>query len=151
MLCKDNDCHSDEYGRIYICGKEDLGIHLLGSLNGTNMYSEGSSCVPFLLSIIWYATLLASAMSSAMLPVVSITKHKTAVRAMPIILRQKCRRDKKIEKESMLKMTSCTCCLHPLALQSCLLPEKSFIASSSTNILQELSSSIYCQCDCGVV
>lgn len=64
-------------------------MYLLGSLNGTNIYSEGSSCVPFLLSMILYATLLASAMSSAMLPVVSITKHKTAVRAMPIVLRQK--------------------------------------------------------------
>lgn len=83
--------------------KEELDLHLPGSLKGTSMYSEGSSCVPFWLSMIWYATLLASAMSSDMLPVVSITKHKTAVRAMPIILRQKWGRDKKKREEEYVK------------------------------------------------
>lgn len=59
-----------------------------GSLKGTRMYSDGSSCVPFLPSMISWTTLRASAMSSDILPVVSITKHTTEERAIPIILHQ---------------------------------------------------------------
>ena len=109
------------------------------------MYSEGSSWVPRLRSMMANETRFASAMSSDMLPVVSTTKQSTDDCDTPTNLREK---DREGERERGCLLT-CTNVLtfykvvkyrqvFNHSISQSVLPQEVFVPSGQSDVLQEL-------------